>query len=82
MSNRLPKDGRAWEAALAVTAMALAGAEGNEHGMQVVATATHYTLTMRAEKWSKSLNRLTKIGRHIFYPKARQTALLREGQGL
>ena len=64
----LPKDVRAWEAALAVTALALAGGRKEKNGeMQVVATATHYHADYVAPKWSKSLNRLTKIGRHIFY---------------
>ena len=64
----LPEDVRAWEAALAVTALALADGRKEKNGeMQVVATATHYHADYVAPKWSKSLNRLTKIGRHIFY---------------
>ena len=64
----LPEDGRAWQAALAVTALALAGGRMEKNGkMQVVATATHYHADYVEPKWSKSLNRLTKIGRHIFY---------------
>ena len=64
----LPNDGRAWKTALAVTAMALADDRKETNGeMLVVATATHYHADYVEPKWSKSLNRLTKIGRHIFY---------------
>jgi hypothetical protein len=64
----LPKQGRAWETALAVTALALANdREMEDEQMQIVATATHYHADYVAPRWSKSLHRLTKIGRHIFY---------------
>ncbi len=64
----IPEDARAWETALAVTALALADDKKAKDGqMQVVATATHYHADYVDPSWSKSLNRLTKIGRHIFY---------------
>jgi spore germination cell wall hydrolase CwlJ-like protein len=64
----LPKHGRAWETALAVTALALAdGQEMADERMRIVSTATHYHADYVAPRWSKSLHRLTKIGRHIFY---------------
>ncbi|MBC8036350.1 MAG: cell wall hydrolase [Rhizobiales bacterium] len=59
----LPQDGRAWETALAVTALALAG----DGPLRIVAEATHYHADYVDPSWSRSLNRLTKIGRHIFY---------------
>ncbi len=59
----LPQYGRAWEAALAVTSMALA----DDAPMRSVAAATHYHADYVDPVWSKSLHRLTKIGRHIFY---------------
>ena len=59
----LPKTGRAWETALAVTAMALS----DDQPMQSVAAATFYHADYVTPHWSKSMNRLTKIGRHIFY---------------
>jgi spore germination cell wall hydrolase CwlJ-like protein len=64
----IPDDVRAWETALEVTALALADDKRAKNGrMQVVATATHYHADYVDPYWSKSLNRLTKIGRHIFY---------------
>ena len=64
----LVDDARAWKAALAVTALALSDDKKAKNGrMQVVATATHYHADYVDPYWSKSLNRLTKIGRHIFY---------------
>ena len=64
----IPEDARAWETALAVTALALADDKKVKNWqMQVVATATHYHADYVDPYWSKSLNRLTKIGRHIFY---------------
>lgn len=59
----LPKYGRAWETALAVTALALS----DDRPMQSVAAATFYHADYVTPVWSKSMNRLTKIGRHIFY---------------
>jgi spore germination cell wall hydrolase CwlJ-like protein len=64
----VPEDARAWETALAVTAMVLADdRKMKDKQMQIVATATHYHADYVDPYWSKSLNRLTKIGRHIFY---------------
>ena len=59
----LPQIGRAWDAALAVTALALS----DDKPMQSVAAATFYHADYVTPGWSKSMNRLTKIGRHIFY---------------
>ena len=64
----IPKQGRAWETALAVTALALADDKEIEDArMQIVSTATHYHADYVEPSWSKSLHRLTKIGHHIFY---------------
>jgi cell wall hydrolase len=64
----LPKHGRAWGTALAITALALAGdKEMADERMRIVSTATHYHADYVAPRWSRSLHRLTKIGRHIFY---------------
>ena len=52
----IPQDARAWRTAVEVAALALA-----------VAGATHYHADYVDPSWSKSLHRLTKIGRHIFY---------------
>ncbi len=59
----LPQDRRAWDTALAVTAMALA----EDKPVRSVAAATFYHADYVTPHWSKSMNRLTKIGRHIFY---------------
>jgi spore germination cell wall hydrolase CwlJ-like protein len=64
----LVDDVRAWKAALDVTALVLSDDTKAKKGrMQTVATATHYHADYVDPYWSKSLNRLTKIGRHIFY---------------
>jgi hypothetical protein len=64
----LPNDSRAWKTALAVAVLALADDRKLEGGeMQILATATNYHADYVDPRWSKSLNRLTKIGRHIFY---------------
>jgi spore germination cell wall hydrolase CwlJ-like protein len=64
----VPEDARAWKTVLAVTALALAGDKEMTDGpMQILATATNYHADYVDPYWSKSLNRLTKIGRHIFY---------------
>jgi spore germination cell wall hydrolase CwlJ-like protein len=61
-------DSRAWKMAVAITAMALADDRTVKDGpMQILATATNYHADYVDPAWSKSLNRLTKIGRHIFY---------------
>ena len=59
----MPETGRAWEAALAVTALALS----DDQPVRSVAAATFYHADYVTPGWSKSMNRLTKIGRHIFY---------------
>ena len=64
----LVDDARAWKTAHAVTALALADDSKIKDGpMQILATATNYHADYVDPYWSKSLNRLTKIGRHIFY---------------
>ena len=59
----LPQRGRAWETALAVTAMALS----DDQPVRSVAAATYYHADYVTPDWSKSMHRLAKIGRHIFY---------------
>jgi spore germination cell wall hydrolase CwlJ-like protein len=59
----LPQYGRAWETALAVTAMALS----DDTPVRSVAAATFYHADYVDPAWSKSMHRLAKIGRHIFY---------------
>ena len=59
-------DARAWMTAHAVTALALAN-DRKGKPLQILATATNYHADYVDPVWSKSLNRLTKIGRHIFY---------------
>ena len=59
-------DARAWRAAHDVTVLALAN-DRNDRPLQILATATNYHADYVDPYWSKSLNRLTKIGRHIFY---------------
>ena len=64
----LVDDARAWKTAVEITALALANDKKAKNGrMQIVATATHYHADYVDPYWSKSLNRLTKIGHHIFY---------------
>jgi hypothetical protein len=59
-------DARAWKAAHAVTALALAN-DRKGTPLQILATATNYHADYVDPVWSKSLNRLTQLGRHIFY---------------
>ena len=61
--SNLPQIDRAWETALTVTTLALA----NDSKPRSVAAATHYHADYVDPYWSKSMHRLTKIGRHIFY---------------
>jgi spore germination cell wall hydrolase CwlJ-like protein len=61
--SNLPQIDRAWETALTVTTLALA----NDSKPRIVAAATHYHADYVDPYWSKSMHRLTKIGRHIFY---------------
>jgi spore germination cell wall hydrolase CwlJ-like protein len=61
--SNLPQIDRAWETALAVTAMALS----DDQPVQSVAAATYYHADYVTPAWSKSMHRLAKIGRHIFY---------------
>ena len=64
----LVDDSRAWKAARAITALALNDSGRLKDGpMHILATATNYHADYVDPYWSKSLNRLTKIGRHIFY---------------
>ena len=53
---------------LKVTTLALATDEDKpDQRMQIVAAATYYHADYVDPYWSKSMHRLTKIGRHIFY---------------
>ena len=58
-----PKMGKAWNQAKRVAARALNGGSG----VRVISTATHYHADYVRPKWSSSMRRLIKIGRHIFY---------------
>lgn len=59
-------DARAWEKAVAIAERALHG-EMTAQEPQIIMAATHYHADYVKPKWSKSLYRLTQIGRHIFY---------------
>jgi spore germination cell wall hydrolase CwlJ-like protein len=61
--SNLPQIDRAWETALAVTTMALS----DDKPVRSVAAATYYHADYVTPYWSKSMHRLAKIGRHIFY---------------
>jgi Cell Wall Hydrolase len=64
----LVDDARAWKTARAVSALALTDDRKVKDGpMRILASATNYHADYVDPYWSKSLNRLTKIGRHIFY---------------
>ncbi len=58
-----PKSGDAWTEAQKVAANAMNG----EDKVQIISTATHYHADYVKPRWSDSLNRLIKIGHHIFY---------------
>jgi hypothetical protein len=58
-----PRPGDAWNQAQRVANRALAG----DGRVQVISTATNYHADYVKPRWSDSLNRLIKIGRHIFY---------------
>lgn len=58
-----PRPGRAWEQAKKVAGRALAG----DTDEQIISTATHFHADYVRPKWSDSMTRLIKIGRHIFY---------------
>ena len=63
-----PDDNDAWNTALNITTLALTNDEEvPDQQMQIVANATHYHADYVDPTWSKSLHRVTKIGRHIFY---------------
>ena len=63
----LVDDTRAWKTAYDVTVLALANDRKKNKPLQILATATNYHADYVDPVWSKSLNRLTQIGRHIFY---------------
>jgi len=64
----VPDDMRAWNTALNITTLALTNDEENpDQQMRILANATNYHADYVDPSWSKSLNRVTKIGRHIFY---------------
>jgi spore germination cell wall hydrolase CwlJ-like protein len=58
-----PKPGDAWNQAQRVAARAMSG----DNQVQIISTATHYHADYVKPRWSDSLNRLIKIGHHIFY---------------
>ena len=61
-------DGRAWRGAIKIAHLAVAGDTTAIGGpMKVLKAATNYHADYVSPKWSKSLTRLAKIGRHIFY---------------
>ena len=64
----VPDDMDAWNTALNITTLALTTDEEiPDRQMQIVANATFYHADYVDPYWSKSMHRLTKIGRHIFY---------------
>jgi len=58
-----PKMGKSWNQAKRVASRAL---NGDAH-VRVISTATHYHADYVRPKWSSTMRRLIKIGRHIFY---------------
>jgi spore germination cell wall hydrolase CwlJ-like protein len=58
-----PKSGDSWAQAQRVASRAMSG----DSRVQVISTATNYHADYVKPRWSDSLNRLIKIGRHIFY---------------
>ena len=58
-----PKPGKPWNQAKRVAERALNG----QSGVQIISTATHYHADYVRPKWSSTMRRLIKIGRHIFY---------------
>jgi spore germination cell wall hydrolase CwlJ-like protein len=64
----VPDDMEAWNTALNITTLALTSDEDvPDQQIQIVANATYYHADYVDPSWSKSLHRLTKIGRHFFY---------------
>ena len=63
-----PRPGRAWDTALAVADEAMNDNRAiDDELLKAVATATFYHADYVAPTWCKSLNRLARIGHHIFY---------------
>jgi spore germination cell wall hydrolase CwlJ-like protein len=62
----LVEDTRAWKTAHALAALALAN-DRMGRSIEILATATNYHSDYVDPAWSRSLNRLTQIGHHIFY---------------
>ena len=61
-------DGRAWNAAVKIASLAVAGDTTAIGGpMRFLKGATNYHADYVNPKWSQTLTRLAKIGRHIFY---------------
>lgn len=58
-----PRRGAAWKVANTLAARAMAG----DGAVQAIATATNYHADYVVPKWSGTMTRLVKIGRHIFY---------------
>lgn len=60
-----PKNRSQWQASLRVAQKVLSGKAADQ--VKVVEAATHYHADYVQPKWSFSLRRIVKIGRHIFY---------------
>jgi spore germination cell wall hydrolase CwlJ-like protein len=60
-----PKNRKQWQISQRMAQKVLSGQAASE--MDVVAAATHYHADYVQPKWSFSLRRIIKIGRHIFY---------------
>jgi spore germination cell wall hydrolase CwlJ-like protein len=63
-----PQAGRAWRKAVAIANLLLPLEKKKKYEeFLFVSMATHYHTDEVKPRWSKSLNRLNQIGRHIFY---------------
>lgn len=58
-----PKYGKAWRQAKRVAGRAMSG----KNQIKVISTATHYHADYVKPRWARAMNRLIKIGNHIFY---------------
>ena len=64
----IPQAKRAWQKAVAIANLLLPSEQKRKYKeFLFVSTATNYHADYVDPVWSKSLTRLTKIGRHIFY---------------
>jgi len=66
--SNAPRPGRAWDTAIAVADEVMNDNRVIEdERLKAVATATFYHADYVAPSWRRSLNRLARIGHHIFY---------------